>query len=245
MTLQTPKPGALSVRSKTNHLVNYHYDESQPGKPLYLLIPGGLIALASLAVIVLLAYMTWFDGSMDSGTGTALILLLAPFYIGGVFIFTYGYELYDVPRALRDTVIIVIITLSSVVIIAVLFFALAAMSKDKSGGVSAAKGLLSSSGSRSSAPSGGGIGGWVGGIGPVFVNTGSGTNTVTREVIREVPVAPPTPQPITCPNCGRPYLPAENHFACPNCGAPTPAEFLPSQISEPQVGSDRPVMTNG
>lgn len=228
MTASTQKPGALSLRGKANGVVNYHYDDAQPGKPLYLLIPGGLIALASLSVIVLLAYMTWFDGSLDGGTGTALMLLLAPFYIGGVFIFAYGYELYDVPKALRDTAIIVIITLSSVVIIAVLLFALAAMTKSKSGGASAVKGLLSSSGSRTAPVLGSSpMAGWVGGVGPIFVNTGGGTHTVTREVVREVPVSPAAPQPISCPNCGRPYLPAENHFACPNCGAPTPADLMP------------------
>lgn len=230
MTTSTQKPGSLSLRAQTNHVVNYHYDDAQPGKPLYLLIPGGLIALASLCVIVLLAYMTWFDGSLDAGTGTALMLLLAPFYIGGVFIFAYGFELYDVPKALRDTIIIVVITLFSVVIIAVLLFALAALTKSKSG-ASTVKGMLSSSGTRTVPSFGsGGTPGWIGVVGPIFLNTGGGTNTVTREVVREVPVAPPAPQPITCPNCGRPYLPAEHHFACPNCGAPTPPELMPKAV---------------
>ena len=79
------------MRAKTDHIVNYHYDDSLPGKPLYLLIPGGLIALASLALIIYLAYATWFDGSMNQGTGSVLILLLAPFYVGAVFLFCYGY----------------------------------------------------------------------------------------------------------------------------------------------------------
>jgi hypothetical protein len=33
-------------------------------------------------------------------------------------------------------------------------------------------------------------------------------------------------QPISCPNCGRSYLPSKNNFACPNCGRATPKEFL-------------------
>jgi hypothetical protein len=223
--LSTPAPSALRVRAKTDHIVNYHYDESQPGKPLYLLIPGGLVALASLALIVWLAYATWFDGSMDQGTGLALMLLLAPFYIGGVFLFSYGYELYDIPKAIRDTAIIVFITLAAVVIIAVLFFAIGAVGSSKSDGSSK---FSSSKSSSSSVPAvgGGGGGGWMGGVGPLFVNMGSGTNTVTHEVVREVPAAPRAPEPITCPNCGRAYVPAENHFACPNCGAPTPSEFM-------------------
>lgn len=220
-------PGALSVRAKTGHVVNYHYDDAQPGKPLYLLIPGGLIALASLALIVYLAYATWFNGSMDQSIGLSLMLLLAPFYVGGVFLFSYGYELYNIPKALRDTAIIVFITLASVVIIAVLFLALGAMGKVKSGGSSSSKSSSSASRSVASVGGGGGGGGWIGGVGPLFVNMGSGTNTVTHEVVREVPVGPAVPQPITCPNCGRSYVPAENHFACPNCGAPTPPESIP------------------
>lgn len=224
-----PAPNALRLRAKTDHIVNYHYDDEQPGKPLFLLIPGGLIALGSLAVIVYLAYATWFDASMDQSVGMTLMLLLAPFYIGGVFLFSYGYELYDIPKALRDTAIIVFITLASVVIVAVLFFAVGAIGKGKSGG---SKSSSSSGSSRAASISGGGSGGgWMGGLGPIFVNTGSGTNTVTHEVVREVPVAPPAPQPIKCPNCGRPYLPAENHFACPNCGAPTPPEFMVDKAS--------------
>jgi len=61
------------------------------------------------------------------------MLLLAPFHIGGVFLFRYGYELYDLPRALRDTAIIVFITVATVVSIAVLFVVLGAMGEGKSG----------------------------------------------------------------------------------------------------------------
>jgi hypothetical protein len=226
--MPTPAPGALSVRAKTDHIVNYHYDDSQPGKPLYLLIPGGLIALASLALIVYLAYATWFEGSMDQGTGLGLILLLAPFYVGGVFLFSYGYELYNIPKALRDTAVIVFITFAAVVIIAVLFLAIGALASGKSTGSSKSSRSSSSSAPTVGGGGGGGGVGWIGGVGPLFVNTGFGTNTVTHEVVREVPVAPPAPQPITCPNCGRAYLPGENHFACPNCGAPTPPEFMQS-----------------
>lgn len=224
--MAAPSPGALRVRSKTDHIVNYHYDETRPGKPLYLLIPGGLIALASLALIIFLAYATWFDGRLDQSTGFVLILLVAPFYIGGVFLFSYGYELYDIPKALRDTAIIVFITVASVVIIAVLFFALGSLGGSKSSGSS--KSSKSGSASTASVGGRGGGGGWVGGLGPILVNTGSSTNTVTREVVREVPVEPPGPNPISCPNCGRSYVPSENHFACPNCGAPTPPELIDS-----------------
>src|SRR5215212_6822106 len=115
---------ARQVGAKTQEVVEYDHDESLPGKPLHILIPGGLVALASLAVIILVAYLTWYKGELNQGTGLLLVLLLAPFYVGGVFLFSYGYELYNVPRALRLTAIIVFLTVASVVIVVVLFFLL-------------------------------------------------------------------------------------------------------------------------
>ncbi len=47
----------------------------------------------------------------------------------------------------------------------------------------------------------------------------------TNEV-REVPVEPPKPQPITCPFCGKSYIPADNQFTCLSCGAPAPKELI-------------------
>ncbi len=103
---------AREVSAKTQEVIAYDHDPSLPGKPLHILIPGGLVALASLGVIILVAYRTWFQGELDQGTGLLLIGLLAPFYVGGVFLFSYGYELYNIPRALRLTAIIVFLTVA-------------------------------------------------------------------------------------------------------------------------------------
>ena len=223
--MSSRNPGTLNVRARTRQVVDHHYDDDKPGKPLYLLIPGGLIALASLALIVYIAYLTWLQGQMTQENGLTLILLLAPFYVGGVFVFSYGYELYNLPKALRLTAIIVFITVAAVVILAVLFLVLASMGDRESGSRrSSATPSASSSGSRG----GGGFGlPW-----PIFLGgLGGPSQTVTREVIREVPAAPsepPPPQPVQCPYCGSSYLPAENNFTCPNCGAAAP-EASPAQ----------------
>jgi hypothetical protein len=230
--MTTTRPGVLNVRTKTDAVKDYHYDDAKPGKPLYLLIPGGLIALAAIGLIIYIIYATWFksDGGMPTSQGVGLIALLAPFYIGGVFMFSYGYELYDMKKTLKLTAIIVFITVSFVVIIAVLLV-LAGGSSGKSSSSSSKSSSSSSSGSgHSAAPavsstssstsySGGGSL-----IAPIFF-AGGGTRTVTetREVIKEVPVAP---KPITCPACGRSYVPAENKFACPNCGTATPQNLI-------------------
>ena len=121
---------ARQVGAKTHEVVEYDRDDSLPGKPLHILIPGGLIALASLAVIVFVIYQTWFENRLDQSTGIILLVILAPFYIGGVFLFSYGYELYNIPRALRLTAIIVFVTVGFVVIVAVLFFVLSSGKSD-------------------------------------------------------------------------------------------------------------------
>ncbi|MGB8646522.1 MAG: hypothetical protein WCF84_14885 [Anaerolineae bacterium] len=250
------RPGALQLRQRSANVVDHHYDDAKPGKPLYLLIPGGLVALASLALIIFIAYRAFLDGTMDQGQGITLMLILAPFYIGGVFLFAYGYELYDLGKALRDTAIVVFITLASVVIIAVLFLVLGEMGGSKSSSSSSSSSSKSSGSSGSSSSKGGvvdGVANAVGGVftggtntvssgsysppsggygpnlaGPLFVNLGSHevTREVTHEVVHEVPVAPPKPVAVKCPACGRAYIPSETKFACPNCGAPASKEMI-------------------
>lgn len=224
---------ARQIGAKTQEVVAYDHDESLPGKPLHILIPGGLVALAALGVIVLVVYRTWFQGELDQGTGLLLIGLLVPFYVGGVFLFSYGYELYNIPRALRLTAIIVFVTVAAVVIVAVLFLVLGA------GG----KGLESSSKKRSSGkpkvearntPSSSGNAGFPD-LGPLVILGGPGrTREVRREVVKEVEV-PVAPRAIDCPFCGRSYVPAEQDYACPSCGAATPPEL----IDQSQAPKDR------
>jgi hypothetical protein len=193
--------------------------------------------LAALGVIVLVIYQTWFENQIAQSTGSVLLVILAPFYIGGVFLFSYGYELYNIPRAIRLTAIIVFVTVAAVVIVAVLAFVLGAGGKGSSSSSSSksssssSKSSSKSSSSSSSSSSGGSN------FGSVAVFGGSGrTRTVTREVVKEktveVPVAPRT---IDCPFCSRSYVPAENNYACPACGAATPPEL----IEESQAPKDR------
>ena len=216
---------ARDVSAKKQEVVAYDHDPSLPGKPLHILIPGGLVALASLGVIVYVAYLTWFQGELDQGTGLLLIGLLAPFYVGGVFLFSYGYELYNIPRALRLTAIIVFLTVAAVVIVAVLFFLLGSggkMSDSSSEKKSSRRAKPEARTTRSSANVG------VPDLGPVIFMGGPGrthTREVTREVVKEVEV-PVAPRSIDCPYCGRSYVPAEQEYACPACGAATPPELI-------------------
>jgi hypothetical protein len=221
---------ARQVGAKTQEVVDYHRDESLPGKPLQILIPGGLVALAALAVIVIVGYQTWVKGEIDQSTGLVLIAVLTPFYVGGVFLFSYGYELYNIPRAIRLTAIIVFLTFAAVVIVAVLFLVLGS-----------GKGLPGSSDKKSSGkpkvqarPTS--LGGPVlPNLGPLVVLGGPGrTREVTHEVVKKVEV-PMAPRAVDCPYCGRSYVPADQNYACPACGAATPPEL----IEQSQAPKDR------
>jgi hypothetical protein len=228
---------ARQVSAKTQEVIEYDHDESLPGKPLHILIPGGLVALASLAVIILVAYLTWFEGRLDQGTGLLLIALLAPFYVGGVFLFSYGYELYNILRAIRLTVIIVFLTVAAVVIVAVLFFLLGSgkglpesSSKKKSSGNPKVEARNLPSSGHSGLPN----------LGPLVILGGPGrthTREVTHEVVKEVEV-PVAPRAIDCPYCGRSYVPADQNYACPACGAATPPELI--EESQAPKDKDRP-----
>ena len=237
---------ARQVGAKTNEVVNYHKDDSLPGKPLYILIPGGLVALASLGVIILIAYMTWFEGRLAQNVGLVLIGILFPFYVGGVFLFSYGYELYNIPRAIRLTAIIVFLTVASVVIVAVLAALLTgggeglfggsssksskSSSRSSSSSSSHARSISSSSSSSSNSSGGSGLGNVI------FLGGSGGTRTVTREVVKEKTVeVPVAPRSIDCPFCHRSYVPAEQNYACPACGAATPKELIDeSQAPKPK-----------
>lgn len=219
---------ARQVGAKTHEVVEYDHDETKPGKPLHILIPGGLVALASLAVIVLVAYLTWIEGQVEQGTGLVLIGVLFPFYVGGVFLFSYGYELYNIPRAIRLTAIIVFLTVAAVVIVAVLFAVLAGggklpeKSKSSSGGKSKVKADIAPVASSSSTRSSG-----MPNLGNVVVLGNMGRSTHTREVVTEKRVeVPVAPRAIDCPYCRRSYVPAEQDYACPACGAATPKELI-------------------
>ncbi|RJP51922.1 MAG: hypothetical protein C4557_07255 [Anaerolineaceae bacterium] len=241
---------ARQMRAKTHEVYEYDHDETKPGKPLHILIPGGLIALAALALIVFIGYLTFLEESLAQDLGIILMLILAPFYVGGVFLFSYGYELYNIPRAIRLTAIIVFVTLAAVVIVAVLFLVLGNMkggssssssrsssrsrSSSKSSGSakpSASKSGLAGSAAASaigktSSSSSSGSGSYRSG-GDVFVFGGGRTRVETREVTKEVvKEVPKEPMPITCPFCSRSYVPIEHKYICPSCGAATPKNLI-------------------
>jgi hypothetical protein len=215
--MQSPQSyNPFAVGPKARSVVDHHYDPGRSGKPLGWLIGGAVIALPSLILAILVAVQTFGNHTIDQTTGIAFLAALVPCYAIGVFIFSYGYELYDTAKALRLTALIVVISVFAVVMVAALVVVLSAMSKgrgESSGGSGVSHGY-------------GGGGGLVEGMVLGSVLGGPGR---TREVIREVPVPvePPPPQPITCPFCQQEYVPAQTEYKCPRCGGPAPEGSRP------------------
>lgn len=248
--MATSEYKARQLRAKTHEVYEYDHDDSKPGKPLHILIPGGLIALAVLALIIFIGYLTFLEESLDQNLGLILMGILSPFYVGGVFLFSYGYELYNIPRALRLTAIIVFVTLAAVVIIAVLFLVLGNMKGGSSSSNKSSSRSKSSSSSKGKSAEGLFGGGLAGGLsqknsssgggssssssggghyhsGPVIFGGGGRTRVETREVTKEVvKEVPKEPMPITCPFCTRSYIPVEHNYVCPSCGAATPKDLI-------------------
>ncbi len=146
---------ARQIREKSKEVVEYHNDAEKVGRPLPILISGGAIAVLVLALMFVVAYLTWGEEKFSEDSGAFLLLVLAPFYVGGVFLFSYGYELYNIPRALRLTAIIVFATVAIIVIILVVLLIIGALAEG-SGGKSSGSGGKSSASKKSSSSGGSG-----------------------------------------------------------------------------------------
>ena len=134
------------IGARTREVAEYHYDDAKPGKPLRLLIPGGLVAIASFIAMGMVGYGQWVEGGLYSAEGQLWVALLLIPYFGGLFVFFYGYELYDLGRAIKWTLIAGVIGIS---ILAVGWAVLRAL-----GGAAAVGGAKAGSGSSRSSSSG-------------------------------------------------------------------------------------------
>jgi hypothetical protein len=116
-------------------VVDHHFDESRPGKPLHLVIPGGLIALGALVLAGFVAYRGWISQTLDFLTAEYLLAGIALVFIAGTFAFSYGYELYNIRKAIRLTLIIVLLVVVSVLIVIVLVLAIRWIAKPALGAI--------------------------------------------------------------------------------------------------------------
>lgn len=203
-------------------VAEHHRDSENPDKPLWLMIPCGLVSFAALLGILWDGYQLWVaTPAADPDVAIPKLLVAFVIYFGSLFGFSYGYELYDVKRAIRLTVIIGLIGLAAIFIL----LALGALLKGTSSSSKSSKRSSSSSGSSnnfaggSSSSSGPGfslnLGRSYGGYGSSYRSQPLGT--ALGSLIR----------PGQCSLCARP-LPPEGKAAipagadpsryCPKCG---------------------------
>jgi hypothetical protein len=96
----------LNIPAKIRDVVTHHFAPELHGHPLYLMIPGGLAALTSGVWIFFVAKAVWVDHLRPVDAATPqLLALLVPYFVG-LAIFSYAYELYNWPRAIRLTLIL-------------------------------------------------------------------------------------------------------------------------------------------
>lgn len=187
--------GAAATRANAEQVVRYDRDPGTPGRPLHLLIPGGIVAVVAFLLAILVVYRTYWTQVLPERTAAVLLVILGLLYVGGVFLFSYGYRLYDVRRALLLTAVLVFLGVAIVALLAVVLIALRDADIDLPGGGS------SDDSTRWVADLGSGGGGGGGG------GSRGGGDTLNATG--------------TCPSCGFPGYP-HNQAPCVRCGWPRP-----------------------
>lgn len=201
-------------------VAEHHHDSENPDKPLWLMVPCGLVAFAALLGVLWDGYQLWVaTPRADPDIAIPQLLVALVIYFGSLFGFSYGYELYDVKKAVRLTIIIGLIGLAAIFIL----LALGAVLKGSSG--SKSKSSSSSSGSGSSFGGGSSYSG-----GPNFsLNLGSSYGSYGRSYGNQPlgAVLGSLVHPGECSVCARPLPPGgkatipaglDPSRVCPKCG---------------------------
>jgi hypothetical protein len=83
----------LNIPAKIRDVVAHHFAPEWHGRPLYLMIPGGVAAVVAGVCIFFLAKAVWVDHlrSVDAARPQLIALLAA--YFAGLAMFSYAYEL--------------------------------------------------------------------------------------------------------------------------------------------------------
>ena len=191
-TRTQPTSGILD---QTRRVIDYRDDGSRPGRPLGLLIGGGAVALVSMALMLSLAYQTWYLGEIDTDRGYFGVSFLFAIYVFGLFLFCYGFHTYDAAKALKLTLILTVVSVVALLFIVAVFAALAKLKAVGSFGDPA-----SGAGDRT---------------GPYALSLGG---------LLMGEEAPATGEPesdlflIHCQGCGAGFIPIPPAAICPECG---------------------------
>ena len=140
-----PTTPGRKVVPRTRGVIAVDHDPERPGKPLKLLVPGGLLAVGSFLAMLFVGYRAWYQQEMDTTLAVWLLVLLGVVWFESyVFLFSYGYTLYDTKKALKMTLLIGIV---GVLVVAIAIALFVVFRDDSVGAEEAAAGEASSSSS--------------------------------------------------------------------------------------------------
>ena len=182
-----------NVMSQARQVLAYEGDTSREGRPLSILFGGGMVAILCGALIGMLAYQTWYLKTLDPDWAYAGISFLFVIYSFGLFLFSYGFELYNMERAVRMTLVLILLSVAALIVMVLVFTALAKMK--------AAQSLVEA------------VSGPAEQAGPYAHTIGSffgGTERV-EEPKSELFL-------ITCRGCSERFIPLPPSAICPHCG---------------------------
>ncbi len=169
------------MRERARLVVATDRDPSIPRRPLHLVIPGALVALAALTAAIVVVWRTWWTESIPVPTAGWLLVICGSIFIVATFLFSYGWRLYDVKGAVLLTLLLVFFGVAIVAILALVLIALKEADVDVGGGGAGDDGERD--------------GGWLRGL--------SGSRDAGQD-------GPVSGYP-TCPSCAYPVLPTSEY----------------------------------
>jgi len=171
-----------------------------------LMLAGGVVVAAiALALVIFIAYKTFYAHTVSTNSGIFFLGLAFFPYTGGVYMFCYAWKRGDVAAALRLTLVVALASAAALALFAVV---LALLSRSKDAAAAA------TNGERGGDFLGRGVSDvFDGGVGlPADILMG------TFGVARQRPAEEPAALRVVCERCGGVYTPAPPRAACPSCG---------------------------
>ncbi len=194
----SPDTPALKVLDRTREVVAYQHDPACDGRPIGVMLAGGVLAIVAAVLCARLVYAIWYLEAVDLDHGMYGVSFLFALFVLGSYFFALGYELYDVSRAVRLTIVFAVLGIVGLVFMIGVLIALAA--------IQTGTGIALSEGQKTKAI--GTVASFSGGFGDEEEDAGKRTT--------DVPGFPT----VTCGHCDRDFFAVPPDAICPWCDTP-------------------------
>lgn len=188
----------MRVIERTQKVVAYQHDPARAGRPIGVMLAGGVLAIVAAVLCARLAYAIWYLESVDLDHGIYGVSFLFVLFVLGSYYFALGYELYDVPRAVRLTVVFALFGILGLAFMIGVLIALAA--------IQAGAAIAISEGQKTKA------------IGTVASFSGGFTEE-DEDAGKRAAEVPGFPM-VTCEHCDRDFFAVPPDAICPWCDTP-------------------------